>query len=307
MKIMPSFHSILIIFIGITIFIPLHAAGLGVIDGNNLVVRFDESLKNAALEVVELYPPIKEELERILGWKIDFKPSILLIKDTAKFQEITANPYVIAVAIPANHLVVIDYSKMNISPFTLQVTFKHEMCHLLLHRNIPDERLPRWLNEGFCQWVTGGITELLIDDRQFNLNKASLSNRLIPLALLSRHFPDDRSQLLLAYEESKSVVDYMVIKYGLSSVVSIMGYLKEGKSIDEATRKCLSMTLEELEKEWLQHLQGRVTWINFIAANIYTILFFVAAVLTVTGFLLTMRRRHKKRSVCEDDEDTEAR
>ena len=83
-----------------------------------------------------------------------------------------------------------------------------------------------------------------------------------------------------------------------------MGYLKEGKSIDEATRKSLSMTLEELERQWLQHLQGRVTWINFIAANIYTILFFVAALLTVTGFLLTIRRRHKKRSVYEDDEDT---
>jgi hypothetical protein len=304
MALLASFRFLLVVAICLSAFTPLYADRLGIIEGSDLIVRYDEPLKNAALDVIKFYPRIKHELEGILGWEIDFKPSIVLIRENTRFQEITANPYIIAFAVPGKHLIVIDYSKMNISPFTLEVTLKHEMCHVLLGRYIPDERLPRWLNEGFCQWVTGGIAELMIDDRQPNLSKASLSHRLIPLTLLSRHFPGDKNQLILAYEESKSVVDYMVTEYSRSGVASILGYLKEGDTIEEATGKSLSLTPDELEKRWIQYLQGKVTWIGYLAANIYTILFFVAALLTVCGFLrIILRRRLRARLADEEDEE----
>ena len=302
MALIASLRLLLVVVICLSVFTPLYAGSLGIIEGSDFIVRYDEPLKNAAWEVIELYPRIKHELEGILGWEIDFKPSILLIRENARFQEITANPYIIAFAIPGKHLIVIDYSKMNISPFTLEVTLKHEMCHVLLGSNIPDERLPRWLNEGFCQWVTGGIAELMIDDRQPNLSKASLSYRLIPLTLLSRSFPGDKNQLILAYEESKSVVDYMVTKYSRSGVVSILGYLKTGDTIDEATRKGLFLTLDELEKGWTQYLQGKVTWIGYLAANIYTILLFVAAILACAGFVRVLMKR-RRRALMPDEED----
>ena len=284
-------------------FTPIHAENLAVTEGNDIIVQYNEPLKNAAKEVIELYPRIKQELKGILGWEIDFKPSIVLIRENARFQEIIANPYIIAFAIPHKDLIVIDYSKMNVSPFTLGVTMKHEMCHVLLGRNIPSERLPRWLNEGFCQWVTGGVGELMIDDRQPNLNKASLSHRLIPLSLLSRNFPVDRDQLILAYEESKNVVEYMVTEYGQRGVVSVMSYLKEGDDIDEATRKGLSISLDELEERWTQHLQQRVTWIGYVAANIYTILLFAAALLTICGFLRIIIKRRLRASRVDDDDE----
>jgi hypothetical protein len=298
-----SFRLLLASVFFILAFTPIHAENLAVTEGNDIIVQYNEPLKNAAKEVIELYPRIKQELKGILGWEIDFKPSIVLIRENARFQEIIANPYIIAFAIPHKDLIVIDYSKMNVSPFTLGVTMKHEMCHVLLGRNIPSERLPRWLNEGFCQWVTGGVGELMIDDRQPNLNKASLSHRLIPLSLLSRNFPVDRDQLILAYEESKNVVEYMVTEYGQRGVVSVMSYLKEGDDVDEATRKGLSISLDELEKHWIQSLQDKVTWIGYVAANIYTILLFAAALLTICGFLrIIIKRRLRASRVGDDDE-----
>jgi hypothetical protein len=295
--------SLCVLVIWLSAFAPLHADSQGVIEGNGLTVQYGEPLRNAASEVIEIYPRIKQELEDILGWKIDFTPTILLIREHARFQEITANPYVIAFAVPAKHLIVMDYSKMNISPFTLEVTLKHEMCHVLLGSNIPDDRLPRWLNEGFCQWVTGGIAELMIDDRQPYLSKASLSHRLIPLTLLSRDFPEDKSRLILAYEESKNVVDYIVTEHGRGSIVNILGHLREGDTIDGSIRKGLSLTLDELEKHWAQYLQGQVTWIGYLAANIYTILLFAAAILTIWGFLRLLNKRRLKASKVEEDDE----
>jgi hypothetical protein len=142
----------------------------------------------------------------------------------------------------------------------------------------------------------------MVDDRQPSLSKASLSHRLIPLTFLGRHFPGDKDQLILAYEESKSVVDYMVTEYGRSGVVSILGYLKDGNTIDEATGKSLSLTPDELEKRWTKYLQGKVTWVGYLAANIYTILLFVAAILACAGFVRVLMKR-RRRALMPDEED----
>lgn len=285
---------------------PLYADEVAVLEGRDITVGYDGSLRNAARDMIERYPHIKDELEKILGWKIDFKPSILLIREHEKFQEMTGNPYVIAFAVPSRQFIVIDYSKMNINPFTLEVTLKHEVCHLLLGKNIPDERLPRWLNEGFCQWATGGVAELMVDGAQPSLSKASLAHRLIPLTLLDRRFPADKNQLILAYEQSKSVVDYMMTEHGQSSVVTLLNRLREGDAIDEAMRKGFSLSPDQLEKLWIDHVQGQVTWIGYLAANVYTILLFVAALLTVCGFLRVMVRRRLRASRREEDDDEEA-
>jgi len=304
MTLIASFHFLLVIVLLLLTFAPAYSDNLASIQDNDVIIRFDKPLKNAAREVVGLYPRIKEELEGILGWKIAFKPSILLVRENTSFQEIITNPYIIAFADSHKNLIVVDYSKMNVSPFTFEVTLKHEMCHLLLGSNIPDDRLPRWLNEGFCQWVTGGIGELMVGDSKPNLNKASLSHRLIPLASLSRIFPIDRDQLILAYEESKSIVEYIVTEYGQGDVVDILNYLKDGDTIDESIRKALSISLDELEKRWILHLQKRITWAGYIATNIYTILLFAAALLTIWGFLrVVIRRQRRTRLADTDDED----
>lgn len=301
---MTSIAFLLFIVFFLLTCIPVYSYNLAFIEDDDIVVRFDEPLKNAAGEVLGLYPRIKKELEDILEWKIAFKPSVLLIRENTTFQEIIANPYIIAFADSRKNLIVIDYSKMNINPFTLEVTLKHEMCHLILGSNIPSDRLPRWLNEGFCQWVTDGVGELMMGDKQPNLNKASLSHRLIPLASLSRSFPVDRDQLILAYEESKNIVEYMVAEHGQGDVVNIINHLKDGGTIDEAITKVLSISLDELENRWILYLQKRITWVSYLATNIYTILLFVAALLTIWGFLRVVIRRHRKARLADlDDED----
>lgn len=303
MTLIVSVTCVFIIVPFLLIFTPAYS-DMAIIQNEDVIIRFDESIKNAAREVVELYPRIKNELEDIFGWKIDFKPSIVLVKENARFQEITDNPYVVAFADPYKNVIVIDHSKMNVNPFTLGVTVKHEVCHLFMGRNISGDHLPRWLNEGFCQWVTGGIAELMIDDRQPNLNKASLSRRLIPLRSLHRNFPSERDQMALAYEESKNVVEYMVAEYGQRGVVRIMNSLKDGNAIDEAIQNRISVSLDELERRWILYLQERVTWAGYLAANIYTILLFAAALLTICGFLrVIIRKRHRNSQTDENEEE----
>ena len=190
----------------------LCAGELNVLKDKDFAVFYAPPLKYAALEIADMYPWIKADLERIFGWKLNLKPSIILVKDRSKFQRMAESPLTVAFAVPSRNLIVIDHSKMHINPFNLGNILKHELCHLLLHHHIRGVALPRWLDEGIAQWASDGISDILMDQKRSLLNKATFRNRLIPLHRLQKGFPPDKGSLSLAYEESKSFVTYIITK-----------------------------------------------------------------------------------------------
>lgn len=63
-------------------------------------------------------------------------------------------------------------------------TVRHELIHVLLHRNTDTERLPRWLNEGICMMLANEIRwESTID-----VTRMHLTGQIIPLESLDRAF-----------------------------------------------------------------------------------------------------------------------
>jgi hypothetical protein len=200
--------------------------------------------------------------------------------------------FVVAYAVPQRNLIVIDYSRMNTHPFNLGSILKHELCHLLLHDHIGTDNLPKWLDEGISQWVSDGVTELFISRKKSVLNVAVLSKNLYAIEQLSNRFPEGQDSLLLAYAESKSLVDYMSSEFGRNSVLNILVHLKDGHKIDAAILKSLSISLDEFESRWKSHLRKKTTWFTYLADNLYVILFFIGALITVAGFVrLVLRKR----------------
>ena len=114
----------------------LQAENTEIIQTDQLSVLFEKPLRIAAKEIVDMYPTLKTELEKTLEWTIEFKPKIVLVNDSKKFQEMTGNSLIVAYAVSQKNLIVIDYSKMNTKPFSLGPIIKHELCHLLLHDKI---------------------------------------------------------------------------------------------------------------------------------------------------------------------------
>ena len=269
------------------------------IQTKEVIVIFEEPLETVAKDVVKIYPAVKADLVATLDWKVDVIPDVILVKDKSTLMRMVGSDIIIAFAIPGRNLIVLDTSRVYTRPFTLEATLKHELCHILLHSNIKDERLPRWLDEGVCQWASGGIAELMTDDGDRALTKATISDGVISIGDLIR-FPRDEKSLLLAYEESKSIVEYIVSEYGKQGILQILEYLKEGHSIDDSIQKSLSVSTSELEIKWLAYLKRKHTWFSYLSYNIYTILFSLAAVITVYGFIRLLK---KKRAYVDDDEE----
>jgi hypothetical protein len=274
---------------------PLHG-----LQDRNITVYYDDSLQPAAQRVLQLYPQVYHDLVKIFGWKLRAAPSILLLQNRKYFLRMAESPLSIAFAVPEKNLIVIDYSRVVMRPFRLSITLKHELCHILLHQHIPLASLPRWLDEGLCQWASDGIDEVVMDQGQSILNRAALSKDFIPLGELRRRFPRDERGLILAYQESKSFVTYLSSRFGTSQVLLMLNLLGEGTDNGTAVQRAFSIPLEDLEKQWHQSLTPKLTWLAQISYHLYEILFAFAAIVCAYAFVRILLR---KRLYKYDDDD----
>ena len=268
----------------------------------DLVVVYDAGLEPTGRQAAAEYPAIKQELETLFQWSLDLRPTLVLLKDNKRFQNLAGDNLVVAYALPNKNVVVIDHSKMNTSPFMLRNTFKHELCHLLLHHYIRDDNLPRWLDEGICQWASDGFADIIMDAKRNLLPAAILSDTYFDLEKLQHQFPQDKNSLTLAYQQSKSVVEYLSSKYGSQGILDFLKLLQQGYDLESAFELRFAMPIDEFQYQWRGHLKKNINWFTYLSIHLYEILFVSAALLTILGFVRKMVRR-RAYSAQEDEED----
>ena len=276
------------------------AVELKQLDAPEVIMRYEPALESAAVGLAAVYPGIRADVENKLAWRIGFVPVVVLIRRHDSFLRESRNDLVTAFAVPGEDLIAIDYSSMERTPFDLRSTLAHELCHLLLHRNIEDPALPRWLDEGIAQWVGGGM-DILDTGEKDVLKQAVLAGNLLRLSDISLHFPEQSRALRLSYEESRSLVEFIVREYGTGKLLSILEGLHDGKTIEQAVSENLQVGLATLEGNWRNSLLKNYSWQTYLADHIYWILFFLAALGTICGYLRLRKRFKNYRD--EGDED----
>jgi len=272
-----------------------------IIENNELIVQYERPLRTVAKHVMDIYPSVKEELEKTFDWRLNFRPKVVLVKDRETFKEMGGNDLIVAFAASKRNLIVIDNSKMKTHPFTMEVTLKHEVCHLLLHHYIRGANMPKWLNEGISQWVSGAITEIIIGENKDLLKQATLSGRFIRINDLNKTFPQDEKLLQLSYQESKSFVDYIYDEFGSDGVLQVLNHIRDGKKIETAIFESVAIPLDELENRWHSHLRKKFTWFTYVSNHLYQILFSLSTILLIYGFIRLLIRKKAYKDNDEDD------
>jgi hypothetical protein len=281
----------------------LSLGGLAGAQGSNpiRIIASEKRLEIQAEYLRQAYPEVKANLENALGWRLLSTPRVLLVGDKDTFEKMSGDPMISAFAVPARHSIVIYLPSAASEPYLFRETFEHELCHLLLHDHIREALLPKWLDEGICQWVSGGFGEILLG-RGIAPGDIHLSRHPIPLQQLAVSFPRDKESLIQAYVESRLFVDYLVALHGKESFLRVLQHMKEGEPIDQAVSEALSTSLESLQKEWLEKLHGRNAWLLWVSQYLYEILFFLGALLTVMAYV---RLVFRKKAYDPDEEDEE--
>ncbi|MHC1726980.1 MAG: hypothetical protein AB9866_13395 [Syntrophobacteraceae bacterium] len=265
----------------------------------DLVLRGEVQLEAEAKYLGQIYPEAKAGLEKVLDLPLLMKPTVLLVRNQELFERLGGGPFVSAFAVPSEHLIVLHLSPVTSRSPVLNDVFKHELCHLLLHDHIRGQNIPKWLDEGICQWVSGTIGEFLAGDRA-TISRIETAYRLIPLRQLALTFPKDKDLLLLAYKESQDFVGYVASHYGVESIREILKHLKRGDHVDQAIIGVLHKSFAEVQEEWIADMKSRSEWFIWVSLNLYEILFTAAAVLTI---LAAVRLRLRRAKYVDEEEE----
>lgn len=279
-----------------------HAKDLNTIQKDDVKIIYDDGLEKAAVSSAEIYPDIKKDLEKVIGWEVDFYPTIYLVKDHEHFLRMSGHPLVVGFAVPEEMLIAIDYSKMLSKPFSISSLMKHELCHLLLHKNIHEKNLPKWLDEGVAQWVSDGLADIIMADYSF-IDRAIVTERLIPFKYLNQRFPGDNETLILSYAQSKSLVEYMANEYETNGIRDLLNSLRSGNDMESAVRETFFISFDELEKNWYSAMKKKVTWLTILIRNLYEILFFLAAISLIVAYVKIVIRKRAMRDYEDDLEE----
>jgi hypothetical protein len=309
-KFLSTFLALLRVLVPL-VFIIFSSAGTGlastsppfIIEDGNASVHFDVSQEAAAREVLRLYPIVRSDLEKLMEWRVEFRPTLILMKE-GEVEKMAGTRLVAALAIPEHNLMLFDLSKMVRHAFVLETTMKHELCHLLLHYYIPGPKFPKWLDEGVCQWASNGMAEIIFNGKSSLLDEAVVAGKIMPLSQLDERFPEEDRPLILAYQQSESIVAYVAREYGTQKLLLILKKVRDGAAVQDALKESIGISVLELESNWRRSLKKEHTLLVYVSVHLYEILFFIAALLALGGSIRLMRRR-KSRLISQEEEGEE--
>ena len=125
-------------------------------------------------------------------------------------------------------------------------TSTHEIMHILIGRKTDGSiNLPLWLNEGLAEYANRDKTI----SYDLYLEWAIGTNQLKPLSQL-RTFPGDPKLTLVAYGQSRSVINYMIDNYGQDKMNLLLTNLSKGQTLDEALENSYGFNTEILDTQW---------------------------------------------------------
>ncbi len=130
---------------------------------------------------------------------------------------------------------------------TVTGTVSHEFTHLLVAEAAGGTAaaVPSWLNEGLAEY--GNIDQT--DDYDAALRYGIYTRRIRPLWYL-RTFSGEPEDILIAYGHGKSVVSFMVARWGEHRIPELFTALRQTQDIDTALMHIYGLDQHGIDTEW---------------------------------------------------------
>ena len=163
---------------------------------------------------------------------------------------------------------------------------RHEWAHLGLSQFLQSVRIPRWFNEGYAEWASGGWDAM----EGWRLRVAFATGRAPALDSISLSWPRDRAAAELAYMLSATTVEYLVQASGERALELFLSTWRESGSFDGALRSVYGVTQGQFEEDWQEYVKGRYGWFLVLT---HSLVFWLA--LTLMLLLMVWIRRGRNR------------
>ena len=231
-----------------------------------VVLRYDPSLADEALELAEYIPGWWSEMEKALAGDLDDALTINYVAHSGRIAEGTGMPrWAAGVAHSESGEIVIARHAPDGSLTDLDSLLRHEMAHVALYRATGGEPLPRWFHEGVAESF-GNEIDLM---RSQTLAGAVYGAGVPALAQLEENFHGvDPIAATVSYAAARDFVNY--VRYrdeDGSDLRQALAELRRGAQFDAAWIKAFGRSLAELDAEWRTGLSGRFVWFPVISSG----------------------------------------
>jgi hypothetical protein len=271
-------------------------------DQEPVVVRYHKKdVKNAAT----VMKVIQEELPRIAGdLRLDTVKgfTVIIASSEQEFHSITGGEipeWGIGAADPLQGVLFIKSPRFSHRQADLKKVVIHELSHVLLGMVLGDGVSDRWFDEGFALYESG---ELGLE-RTVNLARSLFTGEFLNLDQIEYVMSFRHERASLAYQESRSAVDYFIKLYGKDAFADIAWMLNDGKKMEEAFYQALGVDLGDFENQWIQTLRRRYFLYPFLQFPYILSGAFLA--LFIAAIIVTKVRTYKKKALWDQEENHE--
>jgi len=203
-----------------------------------------------------------------------------------------------AVSIFPQNLIVIkspEFAHNNLSEYTR--VLRHEIIHMLQNSIAPLNIFPSWFNEGIAKYYS---EDLRISDKII-IARAIASKQLIKMSDLEKFLTMNPEQARLAYEESATIIEFLVHIFDDQTVWKIVELSKNLKVFGLAFQNVTGLNLEEFEDLWIKYLDKYYKKLLYFDIN--RVIWVILPLLTIIIFIIIKFRNKIAKLKSHEDEN----
>ena len=227
------------------------------INDPELVVRWYDGTDAFGQFIYDAARQSLTRMEKQTGEQLDFPIFVLVYVNKQDFASgyFYLDDWVGGLAFPPQGItsqIISPYS----SPDWVRDVIPHEIAHLFFYQvmDSPLASWPNWLNEGLAQYYEATDPLPALE----RVESAARGETLLPLISLTGGFGRDPEQVRLSYDESLSVVIFILETWGEAGLQSLIDVFQTGENPRPAIETALGLTWEEFEAGW-------ITWMGIPA------------------------------------------
>ncbi|MCF7884966.1 MAG: hypothetical protein K9M80_00590 [Candidatus Marinimicrobia bacterium] len=179
-----------------------------------------------------------------------------------------------------NRIVLKSPKFKSISHEQYENTIKHELVHFIQNAVVPLSITPNWFDEGIAEYLAKNYNI----HSQIILSRALNQEKLISIKELNVAITPNRTKNQLAYAESASLIDFLLIAYGEEVIQTIFNHLKKGSTFSRAWSSATGMEYQYLDFHWRKYLKKRYKWIFLL--DFKYLIWLIMPVLLVIGYII---------------------
>ncbi len=191
------------------------------------------------------------------------------------------------IAIPSERLIALPTYRRPGALGDEVVTLRHELAHIALNDQF-DRPVPRWFDEGYATWVSGGWDAA----SGWQIRLALARGNAPSLDSLTLSWPRGEARARLAYLLSASAVSYLAESRGLPAFEAFIEEWRRDGSMDAAMRSVYQLTTTQFEREWRAMVRRRYGWLLAISQ---IGVFWIGVLLLVLLLGSARRKRNRER------------